>query len=255
MFLDNQDTTRILHEFLNRQINQDNARVRLHFALACLILGPQIPSIYQGTEQEFCGALGTYEKEDTGELIGHDCYVREDMFDNPACIWKYGRINRKIFKQFNTNHSTFLLIRQLAQIRTQNPLIQSGKRTFLSSRNNNVWCMLIHSTPDVEPIFVAMNFGSTSVSEQHVKIPNWYGDFYGVDMLFTTDGGVFHVGEASMQIQLPPYTFIIGKLLVKEDNKQKPECLSSQKVSLRQVNSNLAIHVEHNFNGRADIKV
>ncbi|MEO1374467.1 MAG: alpha-amylase family glycosyl hydrolase [Cyanobacteria bacterium J06635_10] len=255
MFLDNQDTTRILHEFLNRQINQDNARVRLHFALACLILGPQIPSIYQGTEQEFCGALGTHQKDDTGELIGHDCYVREDMFDNPACVWKYGPINRKKFKAFSTNHSTFLVISHLAQIRTENPLIQSGKRTFLSSRNHHLWCMLIHSTPDVEPIFVAMNFGSKSVSESHVKIPNWYGDFYGVDMLFTTDGGVFHLEEGGVQIQVRPYTFILGKLLVKSANKQKPESLSSQEVSRYSVNSNLAIHVEHNLNGRVDIKM
>ncbi|MDK2412157.1 hypothetical protein QHH11_25880 [Aphanizomenon sp. PH219] len=41
--------------------NRDEARVRLHFALACLILGPQTPFIYQGTEQEFCGALGVYQ--------------------------------------------------------------------------------------------------------------------------------------------------------------------------------------------------
>ena len=256
MFLDNQDTTRILHEFLNRQIDRENARVCLHFALACLILGPQIPSIYQGTEQEFCGALGTYQKDDTGEVIGHDCYVREDMFDNPACVWKYGPINRKIFKSFSTNHSTFLLIQQLAQIRTQNPLINSGKRTFLCSRNHNLWCMLIHTTPDVEPIFVAMNLGSTSVSEKDVKIPNWYGDFYGVDMLVTTEGGVFHLVDSGMQIQLPPYTFILGKLLlnVQEANKQKPESFSSQKVDLTQLNSNSANPVEHNLNGRAKQK-
>lgn len=253
MFLDNQDTTRILHEFLNRQIDRDNARVRLHFALACLILGPQTPSIYQGTEQEFCGALGTYQKDDTGEFIGHDCYVREDMFDNPACAWKYGPINRKTFKSFSTNHSTFLLIRQLAEIRTQNPLIHSGKRTFLSSRNNHLWCMLIHSTQNEEPIFVAMNLGCSPVLEQDVKIPNWYGDFYGVDMLITTGGGVFHLGEGGMQIQLPPFTFILGKLLlnVKQDNKQKSESLSSQKVSLTELNSNHADRVARNLNGRA----
>ncbi|NET73102.1 MAG: alpha-amylase [Sphaerospermopsis sp. SIO1G2] len=44
MFLDNQDTSRIFHEFLNRIPDRNEARIRVHFALACLILGPQIPS-------------------------------------------------------------------------------------------------------------------------------------------------------------------------------------------------------------------
>lgn len=257
MFLDNQDTTRILHQFLCRKISQDDARVRLHFALACLILGPQIPSIYQGTEQEFCGALGTYQKDDTEEIIGHDCYVREDMFDNPACTWKFGRINRKTFKPYSINHATFLLIRQLAEIRTQNPLIHSGKRTFLCSRNRNLWCMLIHGTPNEDPILVAMNLGSTTVSEQDVKIPNWYGDFSGVDILATTSGGIFHSVEGGIQIQLPPFTFVLGKLLlnVKEGQKQKQESLSSWRDLLTECNSVSLANVEHHLNGRAAIKV
>jgi len=213
MFLDNQDTTRVLHEFLTRIPNQDDARLRLHFALACLILGPQIPSIYQGTEQEFSGALGFHRQGDKGEWVGHDCYVREDMFDNPACEWEFGPINRKTFAPYSTDHQTFPLIRQLAEIRLQHPLIQHGNRTQLCSRNNGLWCLLIHGTATEPPLFVAINLGSTSVVEQNFKIPNWYGQFCGVDLLLSMSGGVFHLVEGVMRIKLPPFTFVLGQLL------------------------------------------
>ena len=60
-----------------------------------------------------------------------------------------------------------------------------------------------------------------------------------------------------MQIQLPPFTFILGKLLlnVEEGNKQKSESLSSQKVSLTQLNSYSAANVKHNLNGEQRKKV
>ncbi len=216
MFLDNQDTTRIFHQLVSRLGNQEEARVRLHFALACLILGPQIPSIYQGTEQEFSGALGMHQSQDTEDWIGHDCYVREDMFDNPACVWKFGPINRKAFEPFNQNNSTFLIIRQLAEIRLQNKLIQSGTRTLLCSRNNGLWCLLIHGKTDNQPLFIAMNLGPTEVFEHALEIPSWYGEFFGVDMLITTSGGVFHLVENGMRIKLPPFTFVLGRLLPSE---------------------------------------
>ncbi|MEH1785119.1 alpha-amylase family glycosyl hydrolase [Nostoc sp.] len=213
MFLDNQDTSRIFHQFLSCLGSQNEARVRLYFALACLILGPQIPSIYQGTEQEFSGALGMHHHQDTGECIGHDCYVREDMFDNPGCVWEFGPINRKIFEPYNKNHPSFLLIRQLAEIRFQNRLIQSGNRTLLCSRNNGLWCVLIHGAEYEQPLFIAMNLGATPVLEEAFKIPNWYGEFCGVDMLIATSGGVFHLVEGGMRIKLPPFTFVLGRLL------------------------------------------
>lgn len=212
MFLDNQDTTRIFHEFLSRLPSQDDARVLLHFAIACLILGPQIPSIYQGTEQEFSGALGMHQREDTGEWIGHDCYVREDMFDNPACVWEFGPINRKSFEPYSRNHATFVLIRQLAEIRFQSRLIQSGTRTLLCSRNNGLWCVLIHGTADEQPLFIAMNLGPKPVFEQTLTIPNWYGEFCGVDLLIATSGGALHLVEGGMRIRLSPFTFVIGRL-------------------------------------------
>ncbi|HLP89568.1 MAG TPA: alpha-amylase family glycosyl hydrolase [Nostocaceae cyanobacterium] len=212
MFLDNQDTTRMLHEFLSRIPNEDDSRIRMHFALACLILGPEIPSIYQGTEQEFSGALGMHQNDQTGEWIGHDCYVREDLFDNPACVWEFGPINRKIFAPYSQDQATFQLIGKLAEIRFNSQLIQHGTRTLLCSRSNGLWCVLIHGRSDEQPLLVAMNLGGTTVSEQGLKIPNWYGDFCGVDMLISTSGGAFHLRDSSLRIFLPPFTFVLGKL-------------------------------------------
>ncbi|MEC4813763.1 MAG: alpha-amylase family glycosyl hydrolase [Scytonema sp. PMC 1069.18] len=212
MFLDNQDTTRIFHELSSRLSNKDEARVHLHFALACSILGPQIPFIYQGTEQEFCGALGMHQDEDTGEWLGHDYYVREDMFDNPGCVWKFGPINQKSFEPYSTDHATFLLVRQLAEIRFQNRLLQSGTRTLLCSRKNGLWCVLIHDPTIDQPLLVAMNVGATSVYEKYFKIPSWYGEFCGANLLLATSPGAFHVVEGGIQVRLSPFSFVLGQL-------------------------------------------
>ena len=212
MFLDNQDTTRIFHQFLCRMKNQDEARVRLHFALACLILGPQIPFIYQGTEQEFSGALGLYQCEDTGNWLGHDCYVREDMFENPACIWRFGLINRKTFQPYSQNHLTFLLISQLAKIRRENKLIESGTRTLLCSYDNGMWCVLIHGTDKQQPLLILMNLGFNLLSGQVLKIPCCYERYDKVDIILVTSGGLLQLVADEIQIQLPAFTFIIGQL-------------------------------------------
>ncbi|ALF52094.1 alpha-amylase [Nostoc piscinale CENA21] len=213
MFLDNQDTTRIFHLFWSRLENIIEARIWLHFGLACLILGPQIPSIYQGTEQEFSGALGLYQKQDTREWIGHDCYVREDMFENSACVWQFGPINRKIFEPYDKNHQTFTLIKQLAKIRKRHPLIQRGKRTLLCSRSHELRCLLIHDNNDTQPLLVAINLGNNPVCEEAFTIPDCYGSFSDVDILITTGDGTFNIVEGGMRIKLQPFTFVLARLL------------------------------------------
>ncbi|MFN6538693.1 MAG: alpha-amylase family glycosyl hydrolase [Nostoc sp. EkiNYC01] len=218
MFLENQDTTRIFHQFWSRLEKLGEARIWLHFGLACLILGPQIPSIYQGTEQEFSGALGLYQKQDTGEWIGHDCYVREDMFENSACFWQFGPINRKIFEPYDKNHPTFTLIKELAEIRKQNQLIHSGNRTLLCSRSHGLLCLLIHGDTYTQPLLVAMNLGSKPVFEEAFKIPNCYGSFSDVDMLINTAGGILNIIEGGIRIKLQPFTFVLVRLLSGDDN-------------------------------------
>ncbi|NET02565.1 MAG: alpha-amylase [Sphaerospermopsis sp. SIO1G1] len=214
MFLDNQDTSRIFHEFLNRIPDRNEARIRVHFALACLILGPQIPSIYQGTEQEFDGALGFHEEEGKAECMGHDCYVREDLFDNPVCTWKFGLINRKIFQPYDQNNPTFLLINQLAKIRFQHPLIANGRRTLLLSEDDGIWCLLIHDETEQNQILAIMNLGNIPASDYYLQIPQSYPEFGNSETLIATSGGIVEVvAPGKLLLQIPAFTFIVVKMV------------------------------------------
>ncbi|NER45915.1 MAG: alpha-amylase [Symploca sp. SIO1A3] len=213
MFLDNQDTTRILHEFLSRHEQRDMAQSCLHFALACLILGPQRPIIYAGTEQEFSGALGMHQREDTGEWIGHDCHVREDMFHNPACVWKFGPINQKVFEPYNQNHETFKIISQLARIRAQTFLLQIGNRTVFSSEEHGLRSVIIHDAQGSPPLIAIMNLGLTELTKSKLAIPQGYGRIRGVDIQVATIGSTLQWVNGHIHAQLPPFAFILGQIL------------------------------------------
>jgi glycosidase len=214
MFLDNQDTSRILHEFLMRHAERGTATHCLHFALACAILGPQRPVIYAGTEQEFSGALGIHQREDTGEWIGHDCHVREDLFDNPACVWKFGPINHKVFQPYNQEHTTFKLIEQLAGLRRQNPLLSHCQRTVLHSCTQGLRCVLLHDDQGSVPLLVAMNLGTNTLRETDLPLPKMFGDLSGINLRVATAGGVLKWEDSRIYAQLPPFSFTIGEIIL-----------------------------------------
>jgi len=216
MFLDNQDTTRILHEFLSRHSNRDLATACLHFSLACLILGPQRPAIYAGTEQEFSGALGTHQCEKTGQWIGHDCHVREDMFDNPACVWKFGPINRKVFQPYSQEHSTFKLIQQLARVRRL-LLGQEGshwdQRTILHSEDHGLRCICIHHQVGIPPLLAVLNLGRSTLSPSKLPVPDAYGTLLSFETLAATPGSSLYWHGDHLSGELPPFAFILGQFL------------------------------------------
>ncbi len=212
MFLDNQDTTRILHEFLIRHADRAKATSCLHFALACSILGPQRPAIYAGTEQEFSGALGMHQREDTGEWIGHDCHVREDMFDNPSCVWKFGPINRKVFQPYNQEHETFQLIQSLADVRRRMANIQSCDRTILISKDHGLRCVLLHDAQGTPPCLVVMNLGIQHLAETNISIPESHGQIVGLEVQAATAGGQLAWIDQTLQTQLPPFAFVLAQL-------------------------------------------
>jgi len=127
-FLDNQDTSRLLSAF-RRDLSLDTAQRALHFALHCLILGPQSPVLYYGMEQDFDGACGDYVTEQ-GVRSGHDVYVREDMFENPQCHWMFGRINRPQHSQYSQTNATFRVVSGLTRLRRSHSAIWESAERF-----------------------------------------------------------------------------------------------------------------------------
>ena len=106
-----------------------------------------------------------------------------------------------------------MLIRLLADISSQNPVIIIGERTILCSKNNGLWAVLIHHRVYKQPIFVAMNIGAMDVLDEVVEIPEIYGNFYGIDTLTDTSETEFKIANGIIQIKLPPFTFALGRLL------------------------------------------
>jgi len=126
-FLDNQDTSRFRH-FTEIQAGDSDAACRRHLcALALLILGPGLPCLYYGTEQEFAGAHITRHGA-RGERVGYDCHVREDMFPNPYCIGPAGPVNRPRHPPYDRSNPTFQAIRRLAGLRAAEPALWQGDR-------------------------------------------------------------------------------------------------------------------------------
>lgn len=213
MFLDNQDTTRILHEFLSRHHERKIAQSCLHFALCCLILGVERPAIYAGTEQEFCGALGMHQDDETKEWIGHDYHVREDMFHNPACVWKFGPINQPVFKPYNQDHDTFKIIRLLANIRNKNPLLQTGDRILHLSKENRLRSVIIDDHQGSAPLIAVMNLSSSELTDVIINLPHPYDHYEGIDVQLATTNGKIKRVKGQLNLKLPAFTFILGVLV------------------------------------------
>lgn len=216
MFLDNQDTTRIFHEFLSCHSDRDMATACLHFSLACLILGPQLPAIYFGTEQEFSGAIGKHKSDKTGQWMTHDYYVREDMFDNPGCLWKFGLINRKVFHPYSQEHSTFKLIQQLAQVRRQ--MLGQGEsqweqRTILYSEERGFRCICISYAVDKPPLIAVVNPGINHIFPSRIQVPTGYETVLEFKTLVGTPGSSLYWHNEHLSAELPPFAFIMGEFL------------------------------------------
>jgi len=142
-FLDNQDTSRFLHAWGRRFGDRETARQALAAALAVLVLGPGLPAIYYGTEQEFSGECGTWVDDD-GVAHAHDAYVREDMFSNPDCTWVHGPLNAPSFPPYDTATPSFRTIAQLAEARRATPAVYAGNRFGVLSGEPDIlaWLMV-----------------------------------------------------------------------------------------------------------------
>lgn len=156
-FVDNQDTSRFLHDWGRRFGGLPQARQALRAALALIVLGPGMPCIYYGTEQEFSGALGRHVLDD-GQDVGHDAYVREDMYPNPGCAWMFGPINTPLHAPYDRSNPTFAAIRELSRLRADLPAVNAGDRHSLIGGDPAViawmmWC----GEGDGDLVVVAVN--------------------------------------------------------------------------------------------------
>ena len=216
VFLDNQDTSRLLHDFLNRHHDRRIAVACLHFALACLLLGPQRPLLYAGTEQEFCGALGTHQDVETGRWIGHDCYVREDLFANPECCWKFGPINQPVYPPYCQDQPTFRLIRDLAALRRTSLAFTRGARSMLMTRDRGLRMVLVNDEHGSTPFLVLMNLGTSHLLDNQLQPPLLFGDIAHLESTVMTEGARVQWDERHLQVQLPPFSFVAVRLTLRE---------------------------------------
>lgn len=220
-FIDNQDTSRFLHAWGRRFGNLENSRRALHTALAFLILGPEIPCIYYGTEQEFSGELGFYQADD-GRELPHDVYVREDMFENPDCTWKFGPLNSKLHPPFDTTNPTFEIIRTLAGLRRTSPALNAGDRYAILDDDSGVFAYFMHCPETSDTVLVAVNFepdGATlerQISEKELKrvLPsNLWRKAKQANTVCGNSGASCSVEDGSIVLSLAPLSFIAAKLL------------------------------------------
>ena len=156
--------------------------------------------------------MGMHRHQDTGEWIGHDCHVREDMFDNPGCVWKFGPINQKVFEPYNQNHETFKIIRQLSLVQSQSSILQTGDRTVLSSEEHGLRSVIIHDTQGSPPLVAIMNLGTTQLTQSTLAIPPGYGEIQEVDIQVATVGSTLQQIGTQIHCQLPPFAFILVQL-------------------------------------------
>jgi hypothetical protein len=170
--------------------------------------------LYYGTEQEFSGALGSYQWEVTGEWFGHDCYVREDMFINPECGWQFGPLNYPIFSPYCTEHFTFQFVRQLADIRTRYGSLIRGSRTVLPTTNAHLRCLLLHDESSSETLLVVMNFGHGPASEPALVLPKWRHSLVTLTPLVFTAGGFVQQEAGYLNIHLLAGAFYVALLSV-----------------------------------------
>lgn len=163
-FLDNQDTSRFLHHWGERFGSIGRARSRLGAALALIMLGPEIPCLYYGTEQEFTGAIGWYQDAE-GRWHGHDVHVREDMAltkDQP-CQWRFGPVNQPRHPPYDTANPTFRTIADLTRLRAETPALHQGDRHAVIDDDPwlIVWLMADLDTADL--VLVAINLWDGAV--------------------------------------------------------------------------------------------
>lgn len=122
VFLENHDTSRAASNLADPHA--------MPAWLALLFLGPGIPMIAQGQEQEFAGRLLEWTTPE-GRALVSDAYVRENLFENPACVWRAGAVNRPRHPAYDRSNPTWRTIARLSELRRTLPGLSAGDRSPL----------------------------------------------------------------------------------------------------------------------------
>lgn len=140
-FLENHDSDRLFGLWQGRFGDADAARAAVAAWLALLLLGPDSPIIAQGQEQDFDGRLVTWTTPD-GQTLVSDAHVREDMFRNPDCVWRFGPVNRPKHPPYDATNPTWRLIARLARLRRARPALWRGEIARLRDGDDGVFCWI-----------------------------------------------------------------------------------------------------------------
>jgi len=130
VFIENHDSDRALGRLAAAMGDVDLARQASLAWLTLLLLGPDTPIIAQGQEQEFQGRLRQWTTPDGQDLIS-DAYVREDMFPNPDCVWRFGPVNAPTHPPYDRTNPTWRTIAELSRLRRALPALSAGPRRAL----------------------------------------------------------------------------------------------------------------------------
>lgn len=190
LFLDSHDSTRLLHDV--RKAFGADAMAAFQVCLAALLLGQLTPVVYYGTEQEFEGALGTYWNPGTGATVGHDCYVREDMFPNEDCLWLMGELNNPKFEPYCDTTPTYRLVGWLALLRQR---VNVLKPIYLTSDNNHVSGVAFAGSAPGEYWVIAVN-SSRDAAQGSLRLPMQVESARQADAPFLRGGQVTLVAGA-----------------------------------------------------------
>lgn len=157
-FMENHDVDRILADWRERWGRLDTARAAVRAALALVFFGPEIPMLYYGIEQEFEGRLVTWTAADGREIVD-DAYVREDMFQNAACVWRFGPLNAPRHPAYDQTNPTYQAVREMAALRRREPALNAGDRRPLYDGRSGL--QVFAMTVDDQALVVAVNLGRT----------------------------------------------------------------------------------------------
>ncbi|MEQ9121475.1 MAG: DUF3459 domain-containing protein, partial [Alphaproteobacteria bacterium] len=100
------------------------------------------------------GRLVHWRTPDGQDLVS-DAYVREDLFPNPDCVWRFGPVNDPPHPPYDARNPTFRAIAALAHLRRAHPALHAGPRRQLRDAGDGFHAVEVGA--GAEALLVAVN--------------------------------------------------------------------------------------------------